>query len=410
MAEPSLWGRLLQTGGNVLERKNVLLFILAAGVFGILNTEMGFIGILPYIAEDYNVTIVQAGWLISLFALGVAVAGPTMPLVMSRFNRKYVMVFILGLFTLCNAVAIFAEDFYVLLAVRVIPAFFHPVYCAMAFSVAATLAQPGEEPKAVAKINVGVSAGMVAGVPISNFLAEQISLSASMAFFAMATLLVLLATLWLVPSMPTQSRMSYGSQISVLKKPALWASIVSVIFLNGSIFGVFNYLADFLSVVSGVAPALVSILLFAYGACNILGSVLAGNLLTIRPLPVVKAFPLVTAMLYGVMLAGGSAWPFMGAMIILWGILGGINANINQFWIVKAAPEAPDFANGLFLTAANIGCVLGTTVGGWIIEGWGMEFVVMAGLILCGAAALVVWGQYFMMNSAVRMRVQAEKA
>ena len=410
MAEPSLRGRLLQTGGNVLERKNVLLFILAAGVFGILNTEMGFIGILPYIAEDYNVTIVQAGWLISLFALGVAVAGPTMPLVMSRFNRKYVMVFILGLFTLCNAVAIFAEDFYVLLAVRVIPAFFHPVYCAMAFSVAATLAQPGEEPKAVAKINVGVSAGMVAGVPISNFLAEQISLSASMAFFAMATLLVLLATLWLVPSMPVQSCMSYGSQLSVLKKPALWASIVSVIFLNGSIFGVFNYLADFLSVVSGVAPALVSILLFAYGACNILGSVLAGNLLTIRPLPVVKAFPLVTAMLYGVMLAGGSAWPFMGAMIILWGILGGINANINQFWIVKAAPEAPDFANGLFLTAANIGCVLGTTVGGWIIEGWGMEFVVMAGLILCGAAALVVWGQYFMMNSAVRMRVQAEKA
>ena len=400
----------MQTGGNDLERKNILLFILAAGVFGILNTEMGFIGILPYIAEDYNVTIVQAGWLISLFALGVAVAGPTMPLIMSRFNRKHVMVFILGLFTLCNVVAIFAENFHVLLAVRVLPAFFHPVYCAMAFSVAASLANPGEEPKAVAKINVGVSAGMVAGVPVSNFLAEQISLAASMTFFALATLLVLLATLWLVPSMPAQSRMSYGSQLSVLKKPALWASIVAVVFLNGSIFGVFNYLADFLSVVSGVAPALVSILLFAYGVCNILGSVLAGNLLTIRPLSVVKGFPLVTAMLYGVMMAGGSAWPFMGAMIILWGILGGINANINQFWIVKAAPEAPDFANGLFLTAANIGCVLGTTVGGWIIEGWGMEFVVMAGLILCGAAALVVWGQYFMMNSAVRMRVQAEKA
>ena len=41
----------------------VLLFILAAGVFGILNTEMGFIGILPYIAEAYQVTVVQAGWL-----------------------------------------------------------------------------------------------------------------------------------------------------------------------------------------------------------------------------------------------------------------------------------------------------------------------------------------------------------
>ena len=409
MNKPSLRGRFLQTGGNDLERKNILLFILAAGVFGILNTEMGFIGILPYIAEDYNVTIVQAGWLISLFALGVAVAGPTMPLIMSRFNRKHVMVFILGLFTLCNVVAIFAENFHVLLAVRVLPAFFHPVYCAMAFSVAASLANPGEEPKAVAKINVGVSAGMVAGVPVSNFLAEQISLAASMTFFALATLLVLLATLWLVPSMPAQSRMSYGSQLAVLKKPQLWASIMAVVFLNGSIFGVFNYLADFLSVVSGVAPGLVSILLFAYGMCNILGSVLAGNLLTVRPLSAIKAFPVVTAVVYAVMLGGGSAWPFMGALVILWGILGGINGNINQYWITKAAPEAPDFANGLFLTAANIGCVLGTTIGGWFIEGWGTEYVVLAGLVLCSAAALVVWGQCFM-NSMASMHVQAEKA
>lgn len=393
-----------------MERKNVLLFILAAGVFGILNTEMGFIGILPYIAEEYDVTIVQAGWLISLFALGVAVSGPTMPLIMSRFNRKHVMVFVLGLFTLCNVVTVFAEDFYVLLLARVIPAFFHPVYCAMAFSVAAALALPGEAPKAVAKINVGVSAGMVAGVPISNFLAEQISLSASMSFFAVATLLVLLATLWLVPSMPAQTRMSYGSQLSVLKKPGLWASIVAVVFLNGSIFGVFNYLADFLSVVSGVAPALVSILLLVYGLCNIFGSVLAGNLLTICPLPVIKAFPLVTAMLYGVMFGGGSAWPFMGALIIIWGILGGINGNINQYWITKAAPEAPDFANGLFLTAANIGCVLGTIVGGWFIESWGTEFVVSAGLVLCGVSALVIWGQCFVMNSASSMHIQAEEA
>ena len=332
-----------------------------------------------------------------------------MPLIMSRFNRKHVMVFILGLFTLCNVVAVFAENFHVLLAVRVLPAFFHPVYCAMAFSVAASLAKPGEEPKAVAKINMGVSAGMVAGVPVSNFLAEQISLAASMTFFALATLLVLLATLWLVPSMPAQSRMSYGSQLAVLKKPQLWASIMAVVFLNGSIFGVFNYLADFLSVVSGVAPGLVSILLFAYGMCNILGSVLAGNLLTVRPLSAIKAFPVVTAVVYAVMLGGGSAWPFMGALVILWGILGGINGNINQYWITKAAPEAPDFANGLFLTAANIGCVLGTTIGGWFIEGWGTKYVVLAGLVLCSAAAMVVWGQCFM-NSMASMHVQAEKA
>ena len=373
--------------------KTVMLLILAAGVFGILNTEMGFIGILPYIAAYYQVSVVQAGWLISLFALGVAVAGPTMPLFMSRFNRKWVMVFILGLFTICSTLAVLAENFYVLLVVRVLPAFFHPVYCAMAFTVAAGLAKHGEEPKMVAKINMGVAAGMVAGVPISNFLAEQFSLAASMGFFALVTLLVMLATLWFMPSLPVKERLSYGQQLSVLKKPMVWASIVAVIFLNGSIFGVFNYLAEYLGVVSGVVPALVSMLLFVYGVCNILGSMLAGSLLTVRPLLTVKAFPFAAALIYLVLLGGGSSWPFMGIVVVLWGILAGINGNINQYWISRAAPEAPDLANGLFLTAANLGCVFGTTVSGKFIDTLGLEFVVLGGLLFCLFAAVVLWGQ-----------------
>ena len=388
----------------------VLLFILAAGVFGILNTEMGFIGILPYIAENFQVTVVQAGWLISLFALGVAVAGPTMPLLLSRFNRKYLMLFILGLFTLCNIIAVFAENFSVLLAVRVLPAFFHPVYCSMAFTVAASLAQPGEEPKAVAKINAGVAAGMVAGVPISNFLAENFSLSASMAFFALATFVVLLLTIWLVPSMPVQKGMSYGSQLAVLRKPMLWASILAVIFLNGSIFGVFNYLTEYLGVVSGVAPVMISVLLLVYGLCNIGGSMLAGNLLSVRPLLVVKVFPLAAALIYVVLLGGGSVWPVMGLVVVLWGILGGINANINQYWITSAAPEAPDFANGLFLTAANMGCVLGTMVSGYFIDVWGTQYVVLGGLLFCLLAAFVLWGQCCCQQTLGHIEIKTENA
>ena len=118
-----------------MKRQQLLLLILAFGVFSILNTEMGIIGILPMAAEMYHVDIVQAGMLVSMFALGVAIAGPTMPLLFSRFNRKRVMLLVLGVFTLCNALAVVASDFQILLVLRVVPAFFHPVYCALAFSV-----------------------------------------------------------------------------------------------------------------------------------------------------------------------------------------------------------------------------------------------------------------------------------
>ena len=50
------------------QRTNLLIFILTFGVFGILNTEMGVIGIMPLIADDFNVSITKAGLIVSLFA------------------------------------------------------------------------------------------------------------------------------------------------------------------------------------------------------------------------------------------------------------------------------------------------------------------------------------------------------
>ena len=170
-----------------MKRQQLLLLILAFGVFSILNTEMGIIGILPMAAEMYHVDIVQAGMLVSMFALGVAIAGPTMPLLFSRFNRKRVMLLVLGVFTFCNALAVVASDFQLLLVLRVVPAFFHPVYCALAFSVAAASVAPEDAPRAVARINMGVAAGMVVGVPISNVLAATFDFSAAMVFFAGVT-------------------------------------------------------------------------------------------------------------------------------------------------------------------------------------------------------------------------------
>ena len=376
-----------------MSRKNLLIWILVVGVFGILNTEMGVIGILPYVSSDYHVDLTTAGLLISLFALGVGVAGPTMPLIFSRFPRKPIMLLVLGIFTVCNALSVVTTDFDTLLMLRVIPSIFHPVYCAMAFSVAAELGGKNA-PREVAKINIGVSAGMVVGVPISNFLAETITLSASMTFFALVTAAALIATIIFVPSMKQQKPLSYGSQVSVLRRPMVWASIFAVIFLNGSVFGCFNYLAAYLTDVTKLAPTMVSILLFAYGLCNMVGSMIAGRLLTVQPMWTAKLFPIALSTVYLILYFGGSeAAVSMSILTVIWGILGGINGNINQYWLSHAAPEAPDFANGLFLTAANVGTMAATTFCGLFIEKFSIDAVIIGGLIFSAVSLIIVWAQ-----------------
>jgi MFS transporter, DHA1 family, inner membrane transport protein len=363
------------------KRNNLLIFILTIGVFGILNTEMGVIGILPDIADHFHVSVSKAGWLVSLFALVVAVSGPTMPLLFSGINRKKVMLLVLGVFVLGNIVSIFTSNFTILLMARMIPAFFHPIYCSLAFSVAAASVKKEEAAKAVSKVFIGVSAGMVVGVPVASFIASAVSLQMAMVFFAVVNAVAFIATLLYVPSMPVKASLSYGTQLSILKKSITWLSIVTVILLNSAIFGVYSYLTDYLKTVTNMSSNSISLILFVYGGANIIGNIVAGKLLTKNANKSVVTYPFVLGAVYILLYFTGQFTVPMAIITLIWGVLAGIGGNITQYWIMSAAPEAPDFANGLFLTSANLGTTFGVAVGGLIISDMGTQYVVLVGIL-----------------------------
>lgn len=375
--------------------KKGLILILTLGVFSIINTEMGVVGILPLISENYGVTVATAGLLVSMFALVVAASGPTMPLFFSGINRKKAMVLVLSVFTACNVISAFASNFPVVLITRVIPAFFQPVYVSMAMSVAGSSVPEKESPKAVARVMMGVSAGMVLGVPIVSYISSLTSLRAGMLFFAAVNAAALIATIIAVPDLPVKERMSYGSQLSVLKEGKTWLSIFGVMFLNGSVFGVYSYLSEYMETVTQLSAGLISILLLVYGLSNMIGNLIAGRLLSSRPKGFVVTFPFFLAAVYAVLFFLGYFTVPMAVLTFVWGVLAGAAANINQYWLATAAPKAPDFANGLFLASTNLGTTVGTTACGFFLSRFGTRYIVLGGIlfIVC-AFALITWRVY----------------
>lgn len=368
-------------GISTLKNNKLIVLILTIGVFGILNTEMGFIGLIPQIAEQFNVTTATAGWLVSVFAIGIALSGPITPLLLSKIERKKVMLLVLTIFVISNLISVFTSNFAVLLLARIIPAIFHPVYTALAFSVAADSVDKKDAPKAVSRVFIGVSAGMVVGVPIVNFLATQFNLQIALSFFALINIIVLILTLCFVPTMPSESSHSYGSQLKVLKRPLTWISIIAAIFFNAAIFGVYSYLTDYLNIVTDIHGNLVSITLFLYGFSNILGNIIAGKLLTAIPKKAMLLLPFALIIVYGFMFSLGSFFIPMMVITIIWGILAGLTANTTQFMITSSAPDAPDLSNGIFLSAVNTGTTIGTFIGGLFIATLGSNYVLMIGIL-----------------------------
>ncbi|MBP2246891.1 MFS transporter [Paenibacillus xylanexedens] len=363
------------------KRNKLFIFILTLGVFGILNTEMGVIGILPQIAEQFNVSVSQAGLLVSLFALAVAISGPILPLVFSRFNRRGVMLLVLGVFVISNIFSIFATNFTFAIIARVIPAFLHPVYISIALTAAASSVSDKEIPKAVSKVIMGVSAGIVLGVPITTFIASIASIDAAMTFFAIVNAVAFIGVLLFVPSMPVRERLSYGSQLRVLKKAITWHSIVAVIFVNAATAGVYSYFAEYLATITHISGKGLSLMLVIFGAASLFGNVLGGKLLSKNAIKSVMIYPFVFGVVYIFLFFMGQFTVPMFIIVVIWGVLYAIASNISQYWITSAAPEAPEFANGLFLTSGNLGVTIGTTVGGLFISGMGVRYIVVGGLL-----------------------------
>ncbi|MBT2728134.1 MULTISPECIES: MFS transporter [unclassified Bacillus (in: firmicutes)] len=372
---------------------NLLILILVIGVFGILSTEMGFVGILPVIADTFHISVSKAGLLVSLFALVVAISGPTMPLMFSGINRKKVMLLVLGIFILGNIVSMLTSNFTILLISRVIPAFFHPIYISLALTVAATSGTPEEARKSISKIMMAVSAGMILGVPIVTFIANVASLEMAMSFFAIVNAIAFIVTLLFVPSMPVEHRISYGAQVSVLKKPIIWLSIATVIFINSAVSGVYSYVAEYLENFAHISGKTLSLVLFLFGITSLVGNIVAGRLLAKNTLKTVVTFPIVLGLVYILaFLMTNFIGPIAIIFVLIWGVLFAIGNNISQYWIASAAPEAPDFANGLFLTCGNLGITIGTAVSGLIISGMGVQYVLLVGslFLLLGLSSIIL--------------------
>lgn len=370
---------------------SLLVFILTVGVFGIINTEMGVVGILPLIADTFGVTVPEAGWTVSAFALVVAVSAPIMPLLFSGINRKKVMLLALGLFGLSNVISMLTSSFMVLLIARILPAFLHPVYVSMAFTVAAASVSKEKAPKAVARVFIGVSAGMLLGVPVTSYLASEFSFSVAMLFFTMINTLVFIATLLFVPSMPVKERLSYGTQLGVMKKTVMWHSIIAVTLINGAMFGFFSYMSDYLKTVTEVPYRIISVLLLSYGLANIVGNILAGKLLSLNAVRSIMVIPFALLLAYVCLFVWGEELAGVTIIIFILGILSGIASNNMQYMITKAAPEAPDFANGLFLLSANLGTTVGTAVCGAFITEWGNRYSVAGALLFLAISIIFVF-------------------
>ncbi|MGI6565585.1 MFS transporter [Methanosphaera sp.] len=364
-----------------MNREDLIIYIMVLGTFGILSTEMGVVGILPQIAQYFNVSITQAGLFVSMFSLTIAIFAIFMPVIFSKYERKKTFLLVLTIFTVFTTIGAFVHDFNIALICRIIPAMFHPIYCSISMTVAAEIVEPEKTQSAVSKVIMGVSAGMIIGVPITTFIATNFGYQYAMLWFAIINLIVLILTLIFFPKIPGKEQ-SYLDQVSVAKTGVFIISVLGVIFLNAGLYTGYSYISEFLGTLTHIAGTNLSIVLFIYGVASIIGNWLGSRLLVKDARKLVLLSPIIISLiLLGVFIACNNAIPTI-IFMALWGLLAGIFNDISQYWMVSSAPQAPEFANGIFLSMGNVGVTIGTTLAGIVVAGIGIRYVMLFAILV----------------------------
>lgn len=378
--------------------------ILALGVFGIITTEMGIIGVLPQVTQKFNISTSQAGWLVSIFSLVVAISGPFLTLLASGINRKVILLTAVLIFAISNIVYAYTTQFDVMLVFRIIPAIFHPVFFSVALVTAAKLVPPEKSNKAVTKVFAGITVGFAFGVPLTSYLGENISLEAAFLFGAVVSMIAFVGILAWLPSMPVKEKISYGKQLGILRNPQLWLNIVIVIFIFAAMFSVYSYFAEYLGQVTQMNGSWISIMLMAFGIIMIFGNFVFGSLLNKSITKTVSMFPLLFAVIYLLAYYLGSYFIPMVVIVFIWGAVHSGGLIVSQTWLTTETKEAPEFGNSLFVSFSNLGITVGASIGGWFISHLGIHQLIWSGIMFSLLAFLLIMIKLKVSKSSERGR------
>lgn len=380
------------------------LIALALGGFGIGLTEFGIVGLLPEIAGNFAVSESTAGYLVSGYALSVAVGALVLTALLARFDRKHVLLGLMILFIAGNLVSAVSLTYEVLLVGRVIAALCHGAFFSVGAVVASDMVQQNKKASAVALMFGGLTAANVLGVPMGTFLGQQLGWRSTFWAITIIGIVALLGIQLLVPRTPTAGGSSLRSELAVFRRGQLWFSIALGVLSFGAVVGAYTYIAFMLTDVSGFAASAVPWLLVLFGIGTFVGNFLGGRA---ADKSLDRALTSILAVLTVVLAAFAlTAHNKVAAIIalLLMGTIGLSAAPGLQVRGMKYADDAPGLASGATIAAFNVGNAIGAWIGGLALAaGLGVVSPLWVGAALALTGLLVAVGA----SASARRKAQA---
>lgn len=245
------------------------------GTFALGISEFLMMGILGKIAGDLDVSISNAGHLISAYASGVCFGAPVL-LFCRKMALKRIMLWLAAIIAVGNLMAFLAPGFWTLFAARFVSGLPHGAYFGVGAIVARRLAEPGCEVRAVSFMIGGMTVATLVGVPAGTFITNVLTWRLAFLVVALCGVATFIALRVWVPDVGKLKDMGFKGQFHFLKTLPPWLIFGGVIFGQIGFYCWYSYIDPQLTEIAGFPTAALSWLMVLAGFGMFAGNSIVG--------------------------------------------------------------------------------------------------------------------------------------
>jgi DHA1 family arabinose polymer transporter-like MFS transporter len=369
------------------------LLTLTLGGLGIGITEFVMMGLLPDIAKDLNITIPQAGHLISSYTLGVVVGAPVLVAIAGSYPPKKILLALMVMFTAFNALSAFSPDYTTMLAARFLAGLPHGAFFGVGSVVASRIAGKGKEAQAVSLMFAGLTIANVIGVPLGTYIGHHYSWRYTFVIIVIVGLITLLSLKLWMPNLSATKDRDLKKELAFFKLPEAWLIILMIAIGTGGLFSWYSYIAPLLTDVSGFSPDSITYILVLAGLGMLVGNFIGGKLAD-RFSPAKASVSLLITMaitLFIVHYISGNQVLSLVMTFITGAVAFALAAPI-QMLMINTAKGSEMIAASVSQASFNIGNALGAFLGGLpLAAGYDYTSPVWVGTVMALTGALFAW-------------------
>lgn len=376
---------------------NTKLVPLALGGLAIGTTEFVMMGLLPSIAGDFRISIPEAGYVISAYALGVVIGAPLLTVLGRSLPPKRLLVLLMLLFTVFNLLSAFAPTNTVLFFTRLLSGLPHGAFFGVGSVVASRLADKGKQAQAISTMFAGLTIANLLTVPLGTYLGQHYSWRYALGGVGGVGLLTLLAIHFFLPALPVEQTGSRQAELNLFKRAETWLIILLTAIGTGGMFCWVSYIAPLMTQVSHFPATYVPYIMMVVGLGMFVGNVVGGRLADrFSPLTATSALLLAMAgTLLAIYFASGNQVLSLALTFLAGSFALALAAPI-QILMIQSSKGAEMLGASVTQAAFNMGNALGAFLGGLPIAaglGYTAPALVGVGLALAGVGFAYVLAQ-----------------